>query len=356
MRVKQIQSYLSEQNAGAFFIESATNRYYISGFTGTSGALLITREKAYFITDFRYLEQAKIEVEPNGFEIVNQQQHTIYDVVKSLGEEQALQTLLIEAAYMTLHEKSKLENTAFQLVETTGVVERMRIIKSSDEIADVKQAVRIIEKTFEYICEHIEVGMSEKEVSEMALSRVKKLGGSGMSFETIVASGIRSAFPHGVASDKQIAYGDIVTIDFGAYYNRYVSDMTRTIFIGEVQNQQLQEIYEIVREAKRRAISAIKPGVKTSDVDKIARDYIIEHGYGAYFGHGTGHGIGIDIHEAPRVSGQDETILEPGMIITVEPGIYLPQIGGVRIEDDILVTETGHENLMSLNDELIMLA
>lgn len=355
MSVTRIQKYLSDQNADAFFIESATNRHYISGFTGTSGALLITKDGAYFITDFRYIEQAKVEVAPSGFQIVNQKQQTIYGAVKTLAAECGVKTLMVEASYMTLHEKDALQSEQYNILHTENVVEQMRIIKTDAEVQKVKKAVEIIESTFQYLCDHIKVGMSENEVSEMALTQVKKLGGSGMSFETIVASGLRSALPHGVASDKCLEYGDIVTIDFGAYYNRYVSDMTRTIFLGEIQNQQLKEIYDIVREAKRLAIEAIKPGMKTFDIDKIARDYISQHGYGEYFGHGTGHGIGIDIHESPRVSMHDTTILEPGMIVTVEPGIYIPGVGGVRIEDDILVTEDGHENLMRLNDELIIL-
>lgn len=356
MRVKQIQHYIKEQNADAIFIESSTNRYYLSGFTGTSGALLITQEKAYFITDFRYLEQAKVEVEPNGFEIVNQKQQTIYEAAKTVCKTEGLRVLLVESEYMTLQEKAYLESEYLQIVPTQAAVEKMRVVKTNDEVAYIKRAIEIIEETFRYVCENLKVGMTENEVAEMALRQVKKLGGSGMSFETIVASGYRSAFPHGVASDKKIEYGDIVTIDFGAYYNHYVSDMTRTLFVGEIQNQQLKEIYDIVREAKRRAIESIKPGMRTCDVDKVARDHIADHGYGEYFGHGTGHGIGIDIHESPRVSMRDTTILEPGMIVTVEPGIYVPGIGGVRIEDDILVTETGYENLMQLNDELIILS
>lgn len=355
MRLTYIQHYLKEASIDALFIESETNRYYISGFTGTSGALLITKNNAYFITDFRYIEQAESEVKPNGFIIVNQEQGTLYDGVKQLAQVEGIRKLAVEAAYMTLQEKMKLESGDFEIYPTVDVIENMRIIKEEKEIQNIRQAIQIIESTFVYLCSQIKVGMSEMDVANIALSHVKSLGGSGMSFETIVASGVRSSFPHGVASEKLLEYGDIVTIDFGAYYNHYVSDMTRTIFIGEIQNTKLKEIYDVVKEAKRLAIAAIKPGVKTADVDKIARDYITEHGYGHYFGHGTGHGIGIDIHEAPRVSRQDETVLKPGMIITVEPGIYIPGIGGVRIEDDILVTETGHENLMSLSDELIIL-
>lgn len=355
MSVERIQKYLREQQYDAFFVESETNRFYLSGFSGTSGALCITKENAYFITDFRYIEQAKEEVEKNGFQIVNQQQQTIYDVVKQITVDNHIKTLCVESKYMTLFEKEKLMAENFEIISTVDVVEKMRIVKTTEEVETVQRAVEIIEDTFKYLCTQIKVGMSEKEVAQMALQHVQKLGGSGMSFETIVASGERAALPHGVASDKKIEHGDIVTIDFGAYYNRYVSDMTRTIFIGEIGNEKLKEIYEIVREAKRLAIEAIKPGMKACDVDKIARDYIESHGYGEYFGHGTGHGIGIDIHESPRVSRQDDTILEPGMIITVEPGIYIPKLGGVRIEDDILVTETGKKNLMKLSDELIIL-
>lgn len=355
MRVEQVQRYLVEKQKDAFFIESETNRYYISGFTGTSGAILITKQAAFFITDFRYIEQAHKEVEPHGFQIINQQNESIYACVKRLSTEYDIQTVLVEASYMTLLEKEKLEMPNLEIVKSYDAIEMMRLVKTNSEIEKIRRAVDIIEKTFVYICQHIKPGMMEKEVAQMALSHVQKLGGSGMSFETIVASGVRSALPHGVASDKIIEDGDIVTIDFGAYYDHYVSDMTRTFFVGSIQNPKLKEIYNIVKEAKRRAIEAIKPGVKTAEIDRIARDYITERGYGQYFGHGTGHGIGIDIHEAPRVGGTDQTILKAGMIITVEPGIYITDLGGVRIEDDILVTETGYENLMRLDDELIIL-
>lgn len=355
MSVTKIQSYLKENQGGAFFIASPTNRFYLSGFTGTSGALCITEKNAYFITDFRYIEQANLQVVPNGFEVINQEQQTIFGALKQLLIEQEIKTLHVESAYMTLHEKELISASEYTVVPTFHVVEKLREVKSTHEITQVKKAIDIIEQTFEYLTRTIKVGMSEAEVARLALAHVQQLGGSGMSFDTIVASGDRSSLPHGVASEKIIEHGDIVTLDFGAYYENYVSDMTRTFFVGEAKNEKLIEIYNIVREAKRLAIAAIKPGVTTASIDKVARDYIDSHGYGEYFGHGTGHGIGIDIHEAPRVSRQDQTILEPGMIITVEPGIYIPGVGGVRIEDDILVTETGHQNLMKLDDALIIL-
>lgn len=355
MSVTRIQTYLKENQGGAFFIASETNRFYLSGFSGTSGALCITEEKAYFITDFRYIEQANEQVVPNGFEVINQQQQTIFGAVKKLLTEQGIKTLHVESAYMTLHEKELISADEYTIVPTLNVVEKIREIKTEKELVQIRKAVEIIEQTFEYLTKTIKVGMSEQEVARLALAHVQHLGGSGMSFETIVASGKRSSLPHGVASEKLIEHGDIVTLDFGAYYENYVSDMTRTFFVGEAKNEKLIEIYNIVREAKQLAIAAIKPGVTTASIDKIARDYITSHGYGEFFGHGTGHGIGIDIHEAPRVSQQDSTILEPGMVITVEPGIYLPGIGGVRIEDDILVTKTGHQNLMKLDDALIIL-
>lgn len=355
MSVKRVQAYLEAHKLDAMFIESNTNRYYLSGFTGTSGALCITREKAYFITDFRYLSQANEQVVQRGFEVYNQGQGSILTATKELLEKLQAKQVGVESEYMTLFEKECLESANYEIVATRQVVEKMREIKTEEEIATIQKAVEIIEDTFRHVCQNIKVGMRETEVAQMALAYVQKCGGSGMSFDTIVASGKRAALPHGVASDKVIEAGDIVTIDFGAYYNQYVSDMTRTIFMGAVQNEQLRDIYMIVKEAKRQAIEAIKPGVTTASIDKIARDYITSHGYGEYFGHGTGHGIGIDIHEAPRLSRNDETVLQPGMIVTVEPGIYLPDLGGVRIEDDILVTESGHQNLMKLSDELIII-
>jgi Xaa-Pro aminopeptidase len=202
--------------------------------------------------------------------------------------------------------------------------------------------------------QEIRPGMTEKEVALRLEVIMREHGATSSSFDTIVASGWRSALPHGVASDKVIEKGDLVTLDFGAYYQGYASDITRTVMMGKPTAKQ-KEIYQIVLEANKKAIAGVQPGKTGKEVDAIARNYIKEHGYGEYFGHSTGHGLGMEVHEKPLVSTRGEEALVPGMVITIEPGIYIPDLGGVRIEDDLIVTESGYENITNVSKEIIMI-
>ena len=204
------------------------------------------------------------------------------------------------------------------------------------------------------LLDYIKPGMAELEVANELEFFMRKSGAASSSFDIIVASGWRSALPHGVASDKIIETGDFVTMDYGALYNGYISDITRTVAVGE-PSEKLREIYDVVLEAQLRAMNGIKPGMTGVEADALARDYITEKGYGEYFGHSLGHGIGLEVHEGPGLSSRSKAELKPGMVVTVEPGIYLPGVGGVRIEDDILITESGNETLMHSTKDLIIL-
>lgn len=352
MRVEKVQTKLKEQGLDALMVTNPYNLRYVSNFTGTAGLALITQEKAYFVTDFRYTEQAKDQTK--GYEIIR---HAggIYEEVGRLVQEENIKILGFEqdvvsyATYTTLEEVIDCE-----LEPVSGIVEELREVKDEQEIQTIQKAIEIAESAYQNLLETIKPGMTEIEVANNLDFHMRGLGASGVSFDTIVASGVRSALPHGVASDKVIEKGDMITVDFGCYYNGYASDMTRTFAIGD-PGEQLKEVYEIVREAQRRVNEAAGPGMTGKELDAIARDYITKKGYGEAFGHSTGHGLGLEVHESPSVSFKSDKTFVPGNVITNEPGIYLPGIGGVRIEDDLLITEEGNKNLNTLPKELIIL-
>ena len=351
-RVQKLVQKMELEHLESFLITSPYNLRYLTGFTGTTGWALITREKNYFITDFRYTEQAAKQCD--GYEIIQNKKPLIEEVAQ-LVNQLRLKNLAFEEDFVSYSLYVMLEELMeTELIGVAGIVEEMREVKDSSEIAIIKKACSIADSAFTHILDYITPGKTEIEVATELDFYMRSLGATGVSFDIIVASGVRSAMPHGVASQKIIEKGDFVTLDFGCYYEGYVSDMTRTISIGK-PSEQLVDIYDIVLEAQRRVIKEAKPGVSGIMLDNVARDYIAKNGYGEEFGHSTGHGIGLEIHEGPNVSRLAEKLLVPGNIITDEPGIYLPGIGGVRIEDDILITETGYEVLTHSSKELIVL-
>ena len=227
------------------------------------------------------------------------------------------------------------------------------MIKYPEEIDFIRKSASIADEAFQYICNYIKPGLSEKEIAIELEMKMKKQGASALSFEPIVASGVRSALPHGVASDKKLEKGDLLVLDFGCIYNGYCSDMTRTVILGKA-NQRQKEIYDIVLHAQMSALESIQPYILSKEVDKVARDIITQKGYGNNFGHGLGHGVGLEIHETPKLSPSGEMQLEKDMVITVEPGIYIPGFGGIRIEDLVVITDKGKE-ILSKFEQLIEL-
>ncbi len=351
-RVDQLREKMKAEGIASFLITSPYNLRYLTGFTGTTGLALISLEKAYFITDFRYTEQAAKQCV--GYEVVKNV-GPILEVVADIVETTKLENLAFEEAYVPFKQYVDLETLLeVDLVPVSGMVEELREVKDEAEVAIIEKACNIADQAFSHILTYIKPGMTEIQVANELDFHMRSLGASGVSFETIVASGLRSAMPHGVASDKVIEEGDLITIDFGCYYNGYVSDMTRTIAIGEPSDK-LKEIYNVVKEAQQKVLDVAKPGMTGVELDAVARDYIASKGYGEAFGHSTGHGIGLEIHEGPNVSKLAEKAFVPGNVITNEPGIYLPGIGGVRIEDDMLVTENGIKRLTHSEKELIIL-
>ncbi len=334
--------------------KAAMNLFYACGFKGSSGCALITSDDAIFITDFRYETVSKKQVK--DFEIIIQPKgkgmfDVLSDVISRLKiKEVYLDPYIFYGDVLSLERKCK--NVAIKCFN--NLIAECRLVKNSEEIAKIQKACEITDKAFEYMLSVIKEGMSEKELATILDCKLVDYGACGNSFSTIVVSGKNGALPHGVPSDKLIKKGELITFDFGCYYEKYSSDMTRTIAIGDVDNK-LLEIYNVVKKAQQAGVEAVKAGVMASDIDKVCRDIITQAGYGDYFGHGTGHGIGIDVHEAPSVSWVSDYVLEVGNVITVEPGIYIPNLGGVRIEDDVVVTKDGCEILNKTTKDLIII-
>lgn len=352
IRVNKVKKKLEEKNVDALLITNIYNIRYLTNFTGSTGLALITKEKAYFITDFRYTEQAAKEA--IDFDIVKNK-GLIYKEVARIVEEDQIKKLAFEETDISYAIYKQLDKLiAAELVAISGLVEKIREVKSEEEIETIQKAVEITEKAYDYILGFVKTGVTEIELANKLDFYMRKLGASGVSFDTIVASGVRSAMPHGVASDKVIEEGDMVTIDFGCIYNGYVSDMTRTFAVGD-PGEKLKEVYEIVYQANKKVAELTKAGMTGAEVDAIARDYITEHGYGDEFGHSTGHGIGLEVHEGPGINFRNDNQLVVNNVITNEPGIYIPGLGGVRIEDDLVITETGNRNLMQSSKKLTIL-
>lgn len=351
-KIEKLRSTLDENNLDALLITNPFNLRYISGFTGTAGVVLITDDKALLITDFRYTQQANDQAP--SFEIVEHKQPIVKEVAsqfKTLGVNRVgfEKNDLTYAMYEQYAKEAEVE-----WVPTEGLVEKIRLIKTEDEISILKEAAKIADDAFKHILTVIKPGVTEIEVSNELEFYMRKQGATSSSFDIIVASGYRSALPHGVASDKKIENGELVTMDFGALYNGYCSDITRTVAVGEISDQ-LKEIYDTVLQAQLKGVNGVKAGMTGKEADALTRDYITEKGYGEYFGHSTGHGLGLEVHEQPALSFKSDQTLEEGMIVTVEPGIYVPNVGGCRIEDDIIVKKDGNERLNHSPKELIIL-
>lgn len=351
-RIEKLREKMAAKEIQSFLVISDPNRNYLSGFTGNESFTLITKDGAYFITDSRYTEQAKLQVK--DFQIL-EYKGKIIDFIADLVNSKGIKNIAIEENIVTLsfYQELKSKYTG-EILSGQKEIEDLRMIKSKDEIEKIKKAASIADNGFSHLLNFIKEGMTEREIALELEFFMKKQGASGLSFETIAASGNRSSLPHGAASEKVIKNGEFLTLDFGCIYQGYCSDMTRTVAIGDVSSKMI-DIYNIVLEANMRVLKSIKEGIACKDIDAIARDYIREMGYGDNFGHGLGHGVGREIHEAPRLSPASDTVLKSGMVVTDEPGIYLPGEFGVRIEDLVLVTEDGLEVLSKSPKELISL-
>ncbi|WP_034564860.1 M24 family metallopeptidase [Carnobacterium gallinarum] len=336
-RLTELRKRMKEQDLDGFLVSDKTNRIYLSNFTGSSAVFLITQTKAYIITDFRYFQQLK-EQAPD-FEVVDHKGQ-MYQRTVELVQQLKLKQVGYEAEYLITKDYFQLLNGGVRLQETEHLVEALRMIKEPNEIKIMQQAAALTDEVFSYFLKIVEPGMTEQATAAKIDSYLRELGATGSAFETIVASGWRSALPHGHASEKVIQKNELITLDFGVIYQNYYSDMTRTIALGAVDSE-LKQIYQIVNAAGEKGLAAVEIGKTCQEVDAVCREFIHEAGYGAYFGHGTGHGIGLSCHEFPALNQTTNLPLQPQMVFTIEPGIYLPEKGGVRIEDDIWLQPNG---------------
>lgn len=353
----KLRELMEEKNLDGILITDLVNLRYFTGFTGTTGIALATKKGKYFFVDFRYVAQANEEVIPNGFEVVVIERPAENKISEILKDENIVK-LGIEDRNITLSAYNgyveKFKNVEF--ISLGDNFTRIRMVKTETEIENIKKAADIADKAFAKILPLIKEGAVENDIKTELEYEMKKLGAEGPSFDTIIASNYRSAMPHGVASEKKIGRDGFVKFDFGCFYKGYASDMTRTVYFGDEPSEKHLDIYNTVLEAQLKAIDAVKVGVSTRELDKIARDHITSKGYGENFGHGLGHGVGLEIHELPNVSGKSEDfILEENMVITIEPGVYIDGFGGVRIEDDVVVKKGGYEILNNTTKELIVI-
>ena len=353
-RLKKVRDLISDKDT-AILITSDVNRFYFSGFLSSAGAVLITKNNVSLLVDFRYAEAAKKSVN-SAFNVICYRK--LVDSLNKLIENEGIKAVVIEEDWVTIAQSKKLkEELKAVIIDDFSLSDKLlnlRMIKSDDEIGKIITAQKITEKSYLELLNYVEVGVSEKKLA-LELEYLMKLNGAEkIAFDIIAISGKNTSLPHGVPSDKTLERGDFITFDIGSVYDVYHSDMTRTVALG-CATDEMRKIYDIVLNAHIEASHKIKSGNTTADVDNAARDYIISKGYGEYFGHTTGHGVGLEIHEKPTVYHTDKTILKPNMIITNEPGIYLPGKFGVRIEDMYLVTDNGYKNLASIDKELIIL-
>ncbi|CAH1191499.1 Xaa-Pro peptidase family protein [Paenibacillus sp. JJ-223] len=352
-RLGKAREAIARQELDALLISSPFNRRYVTGFTGTAGWAVITQEQAWLVTDFRYVRQA--EQQAMEFEVVQHGGEPLEFIREKLSTA-GVKKMGFEKHHVPFADYEAYERTfaGIELAPTGNVIEKLRGIKDEEEQRCIRKAIEITEQAFAFILGVMKPGVTERDVATELEYFMRKKGAVSSAYPTIVASGARSALPHGLASDKPLGMNEFVTLDFGANYDGYCSDLTRTVFIGK-PTERHREIYGIVLDANKSVLEGLKPGMTGKEGDALAREYISRRGYGEYFGHGLGHAFGLEIHELMRFSKQTEDRLEPGMIMTVEPGIYLPDFGGVRIEDDILITDTGIEVLTTSNKELIVL-
>lgn len=342
LRLRNLRQMMAEQHLQAVLLTDRFSKYYIARLYSASGYVLITQESQTLLVDGRYIAECREQSPEFDIRLLSEPYglaHHLADIHQqhpwiSLGidatqlNHQAWKTLAVQCDFPLQH------------WDTNG----MRLIKHPDEIEFLSTAGRIADRALSSVMPFIQPGISEKTLADHIEMAVRQAGGSKTSFDTVVVSGLRGALPHGRPTDKLLSNGELVTIDFGAVVGHYCSDITRTFALGQVSFE-LEKIYHTVLRAQQTACAAVRPGISCQELDWLARDIIDDAGYGEYFSHNLGHGLGLDVHEAPSLRSDNPQLLEPGMIITIEPGVYIPGIGGARIEDDVLVTEDGFELL-----------
>lgn len=352
-RIEKLQKSL--KNGEAFIVYYGPNRFYLTGFNSSAGVVLITRNSADFIIDFRYFEKAKRLVKSCNVILSNK----VFEQLNDILAAQKIKVIYTEASTISMGEFFALkENLKGVKISDDGNIEKLlkscRAVKSEAELAVMRQAQELTDEAFDYILDYIRVGKTEKAIALELEFYMRRHGSEGVAFDSIVVSGENSSLPHGTPTDRVIRNGDFITVDFGARIDGYCADMTRTVAIGDVSDEQ-KLVYDTVLKAQLEALKQIRAGAVCKDMDKIARDIIENAGFKGCFGHALGHSLGIEVHEPPAFNTRDNTVLESGMVLSVEPGIYLENEFGVRIEDVIAVTDSGCEIFTKSAKELIVL-
>ena len=333
-------------------VTNFTNVTYLTGFTGDDSYLLVRRDGDLLLSDSRYDTQLSEEC-PDLAVHSRTQATTMLEELRKVAKRAKIGRLGIEADSMTVALRDRIDGALpkVEVCPTTGLVEDLRQIKDKDEVERIRRAARIAKKAFDVLRAGLRPEKTEIQLANELEHQMRLFGAKCRGFQSIVGIGPRAALPHAVPSDRRVEQSDFVLVDWGANEGLYISDLTRMLVTGKISSK-FKRIYNVVLKAQTEAIKAIGPGVAASQVDKIARGIIADAGFGRNFGHGLGHGLGLEVHEAPRLASKSTTVLKPGMVITVEPGIYLPGFGGVRIEDDVLVTRKGHEVLSDVPKKL----
>ncbi len=353
-RQLRLAQALAQRRLHALLVSHLPNLRYLCGFSGSAGMLLLAGERTTFFTDGRYREQARTEIR-NVRVVVSK--GSLLEAVASALHAAKVKQVGIEAQHMTvatMRDLSHALRNRCRVAQTRGMVEEQRVVKEPAELERIRKAVLLGSSLFDCAVKAIHPGVPETAIAAELEYAARAAGAEGMSFDSIVASGLRSALPHGRASAQPIPARGFVVLDFGVILAGYCSDMTRTVYVGK-PTAEARGMYEAVREAQQAAVEAVRPGCTTGEVDRAARSPLRRSGLAKYFIHSTGHGVGLEIHEPPRVAARQQEILRPGMVITIEPGVYVPGVGGVRIEDMVVVTERGCEVLTPTTKELLAL-
>src|SRR3989454_1863454 len=350
-RLDRLRTLLAEHHLDAILLHNGENRTYLTGFTGSAGAGVIRARGSLLLVGLRWFQQPAAEA-PGWASVRAPRQST--DIVTEIVRGRELRRVGFESDALTYKQYDEL-GTALrpaELVPVTGV-DRLRWVKDGEELARIRKAVAIADAGFAHVQGYLRPGIREREVALELEFYMRRHGADKEAFDTIVASGVRSSLPHGRATEKVVAPGEFVTLDFGAVVRGYHSDCTRTVVLGDASPRH-REIYDLILAAQRAALGGIRPGVAARDADALARRVITEAGHGEHFGHGLGHGVGLAIHEGPTLSPREEATLEAGMVVTVEPGVYLPGWGGVRIEDLVVITPDGCDDLTTAPKHLML--
>jgi len=362
-RVEKLRRMLREQGLDGILVTQPQNSLYLSGFRPLAqpdeipGALFMTGDDSILMTNFIYLEQAKREApEFRLYEMERGWDEGMVKALPGLLEEVGAKRVGFEAEHLTFarYQKWVRASEGAELVATSGLVEEIRAIKDQDEIEVIRKAVALADETYTHLCEYIRPGLTEREVAWEAEVYMRQGGAEKIAFDLIIASGPNGSLPHAKTTERPLKEGEPIVIDMGAQVEGYHSDLTRTIYLGE-PDARFKEIYDLVRRAQGSALEGIRAEMKGKEADGLARQVIEEAGYGEYFGHGLGHGVGLAVHENPKATSTSEEKLQPGVILTVEPGIYIPGWGGVRIEDMVVIREEGAEVLTKASKEPILL-